>query len=311
VLTLNDCVIKGFYGLYVGRSIKDYVVNRCTFVSVDPSVRVQEYGVIHGGNNPMTPGGPANDEPINAPAPALARTLTITSSQITAAKPLGWPPCCAAGWVDENTIGAVTATNTIFQTPAALADGARLTFLGSYPNVPQGGPYTHTFTHCTFRSTQLNTYAGSSEQMNVVFNDNLFDNPVTYIGTIVAVTNPASISLSGNANAWNLPVTNATYGRPAGTNENLTAMQFVSPDYPKVPIGTEYIRTAVDATDFITTNGLLLSSGFAIAANKAVAVVPAVSTDFQGQTRPQGGSSNDLGADEVDETAAVSDWTLY
>lgn len=71
-------------------------------------------------------------------------------------------------------------------------------------------------------------------------------------------------------------------------------------DYP-VSFETTRYESGQTGGQFITdaTGHLLATPAAAFVAERGVSLTPAVSTDIDGQARPQGGTQPDIGADEV------------
>jgi hypothetical protein len=322
-LTLTSCTVTGWYCLVVGRAVENYtLIDTWLYTEVNPF----HMGIIHMGNQPTHRGsGIGLGDPIHADGIHLAattpRTVTLERCVIEAGRPVAWPASIAPYphiyQHFTNLMGPFTATNTVFS--GLTVDS--ISWLGWF-DMPAHTQH-HSYTHCTFRNMSLVPDAGapptepSGSIINLQITNCLFDVPAAQAAAIgvyyyaIGGYNVGQVNFTGDANAYNTP--------PFSQNGAWTSNEFtriVAVDaLPLVEIPqfetTYYARISEAADNNVTDSDYHLNDlGKALAADKAVQLIPPVLLDYEKHLRP-GGTLNDIGADEADAVAVVRDWSVY
>lgn len=303
-LAMTSCTMIGHHGLQAGRGARDYVLTQCVVegrpTDLPPGF---SHGIGHNMNWTSSFGarmGTAQGfTEISEP-----RTLTLNRTVVRGGRPLGWPyPTLDPAFHypnENNTIGPVTATNTVFEglNINGSAEASRI----NYPTLPANQNPNSTFVHCTSRSNaSFGTWVFQNglQAVTHTFKNSLFDNPNSY--GIMKESN-SNVTLVGDANTYNVVAPGWGLILPDGTP--LPAFEATEINYAGtggVPNLTGSYGNLVGPHPMVTA--------------KALAVAPAVTTDKDDQPRPMpaGATRSDIGADEINESAptAVGDWNLY
>ncbi len=303
-VTMTSCTMIGHIGLQTGRAARDYILTRCLAIGKPTDLPPVFSQGINNNMNWFSSFASRMGAAEGYVEIAEPRTLTLNQCTVRGGVPLAWPTS-TLGTVhyqnENNTIGPVTATNTVFDAlnvpGGAAGEASRI----NHPELPPNQSPNSTFRHCTFRSANafgaFFTFGGQPATYN--FTNCLLDSMLSNYG--IGVNDPAvgSVTLTGDANAYHVPAGVELYpfGRPAFE-------------------ATKHFYIGNTATEANLTDvfGSLLRAHEDVVA-EAVLTVPPTVFDKDGNPRPLPVSAllADIGADEINETApaAVNEWSVY
>jgi hypothetical protein len=302
-LTMTDCTLIGHWGLEAGRAIRDYNLTRCEVIGQVTDLHPgYSPGIINSMNwyssYAYRMGTAQGFVEIQEP-----RTLNLNQSIVRGGYPLGWPAyTLGVEHVEQenNTLGPITATNTVFDHLYINGVRGEATRIGN-ASLPPTQNLSSTFTHCTFRSDNAwgMFYLYATQPTTHTFVNNLFDSMFAGYGIGVDPSAGTTITLTGDANAYHIP-------------EGTELFPYESPQFEATKRNS--IGNSAVAANLTNSMGSLLLAHEGVVA-QAVPTIPLTLVDKDGHNRPMPmvAAFSDIGADEVDETdtSHVSDWSVY
>ncbi|HOF39112.1 MAG TPA: hypothetical protein PLD73_03495 [Candidatus Hydrogenedentes bacterium] len=160
--------------------------------------------------------------------------------------------------------------------------------------------------HSTFRVqgtanvTSLVNLAATMTTTPINLSNSLFDAPIAGIAGVSVGDAGQAGALTGDANAYNMETDHAYQVAGADQGNGFEA-------------ANRYLQNATNGVYISDVNGRITADA-TLVVGRAVAVTPAVTTDIDGESRPQGPAS-DIGADEVAEAGGgvtgAARWTTF